>query len=101
MIVPSAARRDYPAAGPPALRAQVGDMLVIDQGSAAGIPRIGEIVSVPSADGSPPYLVRWLAGEYESTILPGPGAHIKRRHPARPAAAWRTSQLSSGQVASV
>ncbi len=87
MTVPSAARRDYPSARPPALRAQAGDMLVIDQGSAAGIPRIGEIVGLPSADGSPPYLVRWLAGEYELTILPGPGAHVERRHPARRVAA--------------
>jgi Domain of unknown function (DUF1918) len=86
MPVSRAARRE-PSARPPTLRAQAGDMLVIDQGSAGGIPRIGEIISMRSADGSPPYLVRWLAGEYESTILPGPGARIERRHPAHRAAA--------------
>jgi Domain of unknown function (DUF1918) len=56
-------------------------MLIIDQGGPAGIPRIGEIIAVPSADGSPPYLVRWLAGEYESTIWPGAGARVEKRHP--------------------
>jgi hypothetical protein len=60
-------------------------MLVIDRVSAARIPRIGEIVGVPSAEGSPPYLVPWLADEYESTILPGPGARIERGIPPRSA----------------
>jgi hypothetical protein len=81
------ARREHSFARPPVLRAQVGDMLVIDQGSAAGVPRIGEIIGVLSADGSPPYLVRWLVGDYESTIQPGPGARIEKRHRAHRAAA--------------
>jgi Domain of unknown function (DUF1918) len=65
------------------LRAEVGDFLVIDEAGPAGIPCIGEIIGVPSPDGSPPYRVRWLAGEYESTILPAPGARIEKRYPPR------------------
>jgi uncharacterized protein DUF1918 len=62
------------------LRAEVGDTLIIDAGGLAGIPRTGEIVAVTSPDGSPPYRVRWLAGEYESVIFPGPGARVEKGH---------------------
>jgi Domain of unknown function (DUF1918) len=60
-----------------ALRAEVGDTLVIDDGGVAGIPRTGTIIAVIGQDGSPPYLVHWLAGDYESQILPGPGARVE------------------------
>lgn len=62
------------------LRAEPGDSLVIDGANMAG-PRIGTIISVGSADGSPPYLVHWHAGDYESRICPGPGARVQKRHP--------------------
>lgn len=70
--VPSGGR---PASHRRVLRAEVGDTLVID-GGMAGLPRIGAIIAVTGRDGSPPYLVRWLAGEYESRISPGAGARI-------------------------
>ena len=72
-----ATRRDEPS-GPGKLRAEVGDLLIIDQGGMAGTPNVGVIIDVPSADGSPPYLVRWIAGDYESTVLPGEGAHVEK-----------------------
>jgi hypothetical protein len=89
MTVSSAARRDQQSSPEAALRAEVGDLLVIDEGGGAGVPRIGEIVGTPSPDGSPPYLVRWLAGEYESTIMPGPRARIERRRQAGPRSGGR------------
>jgi hypothetical protein len=64
--------------GAAALQAEVGDWLVMDDGGIGGIPRIGEIVAVTNPDGSPPYRVRWLAGEYESLITPGPGARVEK-----------------------
>ncbi len=68
---------------PGKLRAEVGDLLVIDQGGMAGTPNIGVIIDVLGRDGSPPYLVRWIAGEFESTVVPGEGAHIEKiRRPA-------------------
>jgi hypothetical protein len=79
VTVHSAAHCDGPSGPPAGLRAEVGDLLVIDEGGPAGMPNVGVIIDVRSADGSPPYLVRWIAGEYESTILPGPGAHIEKR----------------------
>ena len=65
-----------------ALHAEVGDTLVIDDGGMAGLPRIGTIVAVIGRDGSPPYLVHWLAGDYESRILPGPGARVEKQRTA-------------------
>ena len=62
--------------------AEVGDTLVIDGGGMGGLPRLGTIIAVTGQDGSPPYLVRWLTGEYESRVLPGPGAHVEKHHPA-------------------
>jgi hypothetical protein len=91
MTAASADRRDKPSPPQAALRAEVGDLLIIDEGDGAGIPRIGEIAGTPSPDGSPPYLVRWLAGEYESTIMPGPRARIEKRRHAHGATAQENS----------
>ena len=63
-----------------ALRAEVGDTLIVESEGAAGLPRIGEILAVAGPDGSPPYRVRWLAGEYESLIRPGRSARVQKGH---------------------
>jgi len=76
----TAAQADQVAGPVSPLRAEVGDTLVIESGSTDGFPRIGEIIAVTSPDGSPPYRVWWLAGEYESLITPGRGARIKKGH---------------------
>ena len=36
----------------------------------------GLITEVHSADGSPPYVVRWLATGHVATVFPGPDAMI-------------------------
>src|SRR5215469_12328918 len=46
------------------MRARVGDRLVV------GEDRIGEVVGVPSADGSPPYIVKWLKDGHIAMVLP-------------------------------
>jgi hypothetical protein len=46
------------------MRAHVGDRLVV------GGDRIGEIVGVPSADGSPPYIIKWLKDGHIAMVLP-------------------------------
>lgn len=46
------------------MRARVGDRLVV------GEDRIGEVVEVPSADGSPSYIIRWLKGGHIAMVLP-------------------------------
>jgi hypothetical protein len=77
---PRAAPRDLVPAGDQALRAEAGDTLVMTAEETARFPRIGQILAVLGPDGSPPYRVRWLAGEYESQVTPGPGARVEKGH---------------------
>src|SRR5262249_13080500 len=57
-----------PAAGPAGevvpMRARVGDRLIV------GEDRIGEVLGVPSADGSPPYIIKWLKDGHIAMVLP-------------------------------
>jgi len=87
MTTSPGAPRDRGARQPAPLQAEIGDTLVIDQPGGAGQPRIGEITAVPGPDGSPPYRVYWLAGDYESVIVPGPGARVEKRHRSQTTAA--------------
>ncbi|WP_211768349.1 DUF1918 domain-containing protein [Kutzneria sp. CA-103260] len=58
------------------MRAQPGDILVIE-GFRTGQPaRRGTIVEVGSADGAPPYVVSWLDAGGLTTMYPGPDAHV-------------------------
>jgi Domain of unknown function (DUF1918) len=58
------------------MRAMVGDRLQV-HGSTVGQPdRLGEIVDVRGADGSPPYLVKFDDG-HQALIFPGPDAIIR------------------------
>jgi hypothetical protein len=52
------------------MRARIGDRLVV------GEDRIGEVVGVPSADGSPPYIIKWLKDGHIAMVLPDHYAHI-------------------------
>jgi len=57
------------------MRAHVGDRLVL------GDDRIGVVIGVPSDDGRPPYIVKWLKDghiamvtpDQYSRLVPGPG----------------------------
>lgn len=62
------------------MKAQVGDRLVL-RGTHVDDPgRVGIIVELHNPDGSPPYLVRWLADGHESLVFPGPDAHVEPPH---------------------
>ena len=52
------------------MRARVGDRLVV------GEDRIGEVVGVPSADGSPPYIIKWLKDGHIAMVAPDQYSHI-------------------------
>jgi hypothetical protein len=54
------------------VRAQVGDRLVPDGDDS----RAGLIIGLPHQDGSPPYVVRWLADGHVALVYPGPYARI-------------------------
>ncbi len=51
------------------MRARIGDRLVV------GEDRVGEVIGVPSADGSPPYIIKWKDG-YIAMVLPGQYSRI-------------------------
>ena len=51
------------------MKAQVGDRLVKDGGDGR---RVCEIIGLHHADGSPPYVVRWLSDGHIALLYPGP-----------------------------
>jgi Domain of unknown function (DUF1918) len=58
------------------MRAKVGDWLVIKGRTTERSEQRGVITEVHSADGSPPYVVRWLATDHVATVVPGPDAIV-------------------------
>lgn len=52
--------------------AHVGDRLIVEGDEA----RTGLIIGVPHADGSPPYIVKWLAGGHIAMVSPGEFARV-------------------------
>ncbi|HEX5293581.1 MAG TPA: DUF1918 domain-containing protein [Streptosporangiaceae bacterium] len=58
--------------------AHVGDWLQPDQDSG----RAGIIIELHHADGSPPYVVRWLDSGHVALVFPGPFARITPGHRA-------------------
>jgi Domain of unknown function (DUF1918) len=52
------------------MHAQVGDRLVV------GEDRIGEVVGVPSADGTPPYIIKWLKDGHIAMVFPDEYARV-------------------------
>lgn len=71
--------REEPLAGRIApLKADAGDVLVIDPDGQSGLPRIGQIIAVLGQDGAPPYRVHWVVGDYESLISPVAGAYVRK-----------------------
>jgi hypothetical protein len=58
------------------MKANVGDWLVIKGTTTERSDQRGLITEVRSADGSPPYVVRWLATGHVATVVPGPDAIV-------------------------
>jgi len=58
------------------MKAKVGDFLVIKGTTVEMSDQRGVITEVRSADGSPPYVVRWLNSDHIATVYPGPDAVV-------------------------
>jgi len=43
--------------------------------------RVAVITELRHADGTPPYLVRWLDDGHEGLVFPGPDTTIEAEHP--------------------
>jgi Domain of unknown function (DUF1918) len=57
------------------MKAKVGDWLVVKGTTVERHEQRGTIVEVRSADGSPPYVVRW-SSDHVTTVYPGPDAIV-------------------------
>jgi Domain of unknown function (DUF1918) len=57
------------------MRVSVGDRLMAD----GDHDRVGVVIGVRNADGSPPYVVRWLSDGHVAMIFPGPYTRIVPR----------------------
>jgi len=58
------------------MKANVGDWLVMKSRTIGCVDQRGLITAVRSADGEPPFRVRWLATGEEATVFPGPDAIV-------------------------
>ncbi|MCK2218982.1 DUF1918 domain-containing protein [Actinomadura sp. ATCC 31491] len=58
------------------MKASAGDRLIVEGTYGGDVRKEGLIIQVEHADGSPPYLVRWLEDGHESLVYPGPDARI-------------------------
>jgi hypothetical protein len=54
------------------MRAHLGDTLIVEGDHA----RTGLIIGVPHTDGSPPYIVKWLADGHIAMVSPGEFARV-------------------------
>jgi len=84
-----------------AMKAEVGDWLVMKGFTLDQPDQRGLITEVHSADGSPPYVVRWLESDRVATVFPGPDAVIvtaAEQHEADERARRRIASVQSGIV---
>lgn len=80
------------------MKAKVGDWLVIKGTKVDQTDQRGIIEEVHSSDGSPPYVVRWLANDHVATVFPGPDALIvtpEEQEAADERARTRTASVQS------
>jgi hypothetical protein len=64
------------------MKAQIGDRLVPD----GDTDRTGLVIGLPNANGSPPYVIKWLSGGHIALVYPGPYTRILPADPADDAA---------------
>lgn len=65
------------------MKAEIGDELVVESTAPVPSRRVGIVVGLKNVDGSPPYLVHWVAGDYNSLIFPGPDTRMTVHHKPR------------------
>lgn len=66
------------------MKAHRGDRLIIEGTHVGDGRRIGVIVELRHADGTPPYVVRWLDDGHQVLVFPGPNARVERATPGPP-----------------
>jgi hypothetical protein len=81
------------------MKANVGDWLVLKGRTHKQAEQRGMITEPHAADGSPPYLVRWLDTEHEALVFPGPDAVIVTPAEQQAADARARSRFAAVQAA--
>ncbi|WP_331772434.1 DUF1918 domain-containing protein (plasmid) [Embleya sp. NBC_00888] len=71
------------------MEAQVGDWVVVESPRVGEHRRVGMVIRVDHADGSPPYMVRWTEDDHESLFFPGPETHVEKPEALLPSATRR------------
>lgn len=59
------------------MKAHRGDRLILEGTHVGDQRRIGIITELRHADGTPPYVVRWLDTGHEALVFPGPDARVE------------------------
>lgn len=59
------------------MKAEAGDWLVVEGTTLQQHRREGLITEVRTADGAPPYLVRWRDTDHVTLVFPGPDARVE------------------------
>lgn len=54
------------------MKARIGDRLIPDGDHS----RAGVVIGLQNADGSPPYIVKWLSDGHIALVFPGPYARM-------------------------
>ena len=84
--------------GEVAMKAKVGDRIVLAPRNVDGQTRDGEVVEVRGDGGEPPYLVRWSDG-HEGLFFPGAGAVLHVGHADHATAAAAAAPAPSAPTA--
>lgn len=66
------------------MTADIGDEIVVANHPPGQKGRVGTIVGMSIAQGSPLLVVHWLAGDYDAVVLPGLARDIDVLHKAHP-----------------
>ncbi len=69
-----------PRAKEAAVRAEVGDQIVVRSAHVDDPVRDGEVLEVRGPDGGPPYRVRWADTGHDALFFPGPDATVNHLH---------------------
>lgn len=59
------------------MKANIGDRLILEGTHVGDSRRVGVILRLRHADGTPPYEVRWLDDGHVALVFPGPDAHVE------------------------
>jgi hypothetical protein len=59
------------------MKAKVGDRLIMEGTHIGDGRRVGVVVEVQHADGTPPYVIRWLDTGHRTLVFPGASARIE------------------------